>query len=82
MAEKKAITREMRHRYKKATKAKKAVTLDELTALTGWTRSYASRAPDRAKTSESPSSSKRNRIFQQGLLAVTPTRVNRITALR
>lgn len=44
MAEKKAITREMRRRYKKAAKTKKAVMLDELTALTGWTRSYASRA--------------------------------------
>ena len=44
MAEKKAITREMRCRYKKTTKAGKAVMLDELTALTGWSRSYASRA--------------------------------------
>ena len=44
MAEKKAITREMRHRYKKASKTGKAAMLDELVALTGWTRSYASRA--------------------------------------
>ncbi len=44
MAEKKAITREMRRRYNKATKPEKAAMLDELTALTGWTRSYASRA--------------------------------------
>ena len=34
----------MHRRYKKATKAGKAVMLDELTALTGWTRNYASRA--------------------------------------
>ena len=44
MPEKKAITREMRRRYNKTSKSEKAVMLDELTALTGWTRSYASRA--------------------------------------
>jgi len=44
MAEKKAITQEMRRRYRKASKRDKASMLDELTALTGWTRSYASRA--------------------------------------
>lgn len=44
MAEKKAITREMRCRYRKASKTDKAAMLDELVALTGWTRGYASRA--------------------------------------
>jgi len=44
MAEKKVLTREMRRRYKKASKKEKAAMLDELTALTGWCRSYASRA--------------------------------------
>ena len=44
MPEKKAITREMRRRYRKASKTEKAAMLDELVALTGWTRSYASRA--------------------------------------
>jgi uncharacterized small protein (DUF1192 family) len=44
MAEKKAITGEMRRRYRKACKNEKAMMLDELSALTGWTRSYASRA--------------------------------------
>jgi hypothetical protein len=44
MAEKKAITREMRRRYKKASKTGKATMLDELVALTGWCRNYASRA--------------------------------------
>jgi hypothetical protein len=44
MAEKKAITREMRRRYKKASKSERGRMLDELVALTGWTRSYASRA--------------------------------------
>ncbi|MDY0088477.1 MAG: transposase family protein [Coriobacteriia bacterium] len=53
MAEKKAITREMRRRYKKASKTDKAVMLDELTALTGWTRSYASRALRRERPKRS-----------------------------
>jgi hypothetical protein len=44
MAEKSAITHEMRRRYGKASKTDKARMLDELVALTGWTRSYASRA--------------------------------------
>lgn len=44
MAEKKAITREMHRRYRKASKTQKAKMLDELCALTGWNRSYASRA--------------------------------------
>ena len=44
MSEKKSITREMRRRYQKASKSGKATMLDELSALTGWTRSYASRA--------------------------------------
>ena len=44
MAEKKAITREMRRRYKGSSKSERGRMLDELTALTGWTRSYASRA--------------------------------------
>jgi len=44
MTEKKSITREMRRRYKRAAKTEKAVMLDELSALTGWSRSYASRA--------------------------------------
>ena len=64
MAEKKAITREMRRRYKKATKAEKAVTLDELTALTRWTRSYASRALRREpKKSRGPETRGRKRIY-------------------
>lgn len=44
MSEKKAVTREMRRRYKKASKSERGRMLDELTALTGWTRSYAGRA--------------------------------------
>ncbi|MGV8082889.1 MAG: transposase family protein [Coriobacteriia bacterium] len=44
MSEKKSVTREMRRRYKKASKSERGRMLDELTALTGWTRSYAARA--------------------------------------
>jgi len=44
MTEKKAITREMRRRYHKASKTVKASMLDELVELTGWCRNYASRA--------------------------------------
>lgn len=44
MAEKKAITQAMRRRYNKASKSAKALMLDELVALTGWCRNYASRA--------------------------------------
>ncbi|MDZ4178942.1 MAG: transposase family protein, partial [Coriobacteriia bacterium] len=64
MAEKRAITREMRRRYRKATKAVKAVMLDELTALTGWTRSYASRALRREPRKHSgPETRGRKRIY-------------------
>lgn len=43
MAEKRSITREMGRRYRKASKSEKAAILDELTALTAWSRSYSSR---------------------------------------
>lgn len=44
MAERKAVTRQMARRYEAATKAEKGRTLDELCALTGWSRSHARRA--------------------------------------
>jgi len=44
MAERKAVTKEMLKRYAKGSKAEKGRVLDELCALTGWTRRHARRA--------------------------------------
>lgn len=65
MAEKKALTREMYRRYRKASKSEKASMLGELTALTGWTRSYASRALRRGPVRKrfGPETRGRKRIY-------------------
>jgi len=44
MAERRAVTKQMARRYEKASKAEKGAMLDELCALTGWTRRHARRA--------------------------------------
>jgi hypothetical protein len=44
MAERKAVTKQMARRYRKASKAEKTRMLDELSALTGCTRRHARRA--------------------------------------
>ena len=44
MAHRKAVTKEMLKRYAKGSKAEKGRILDELCALTGWTRRHARRA--------------------------------------
>ena len=44
MAERKAVTRQMALRYRKASKEQKGLMLNELCALTGWNRDYARRA--------------------------------------
>ncbi|MDZ4064960.1 MAG: transposase family protein [Coriobacteriia bacterium] len=64
MAEKRSITREMRRRYRRASKSEKAAILDTLTALTGWSRSYASRALRREpKKRSGPETRGRKRIY-------------------
>jgi len=44
MAERKAVTKTMAKRYRKASRTEKTTMLDELCALTGWTRDHARRA--------------------------------------
>src|SRR6059058_2663669 len=44
MAERKAVTRQLADRYRKAPKKQKKLILDELCALTGWHRDHARRA--------------------------------------
>jgi hypothetical protein len=44
MQERRAVTKQMARRYEKASRAEKASMLDELCALTGWTRRHARRA--------------------------------------
>ena len=44
MAERKAVTSQMAVRYGQATKGEKGRMLDELCALTGWTRRHSRRA--------------------------------------
>ena len=63
MAERKAVTKQMATRYAKAKKAEKGRMLDELCALTGWTRRHARRALGSARTPPRPSSRRRVRIY-------------------
>jgi hypothetical protein len=44
MAERKAVTKQMARRYERASRTEKGTMLDELCALTGWTRRHAQRA--------------------------------------
>ena len=44
MAERKAVTKQMARRYKRASKKEKGRILEELCELTGWTRRHARRA--------------------------------------
>jgi hypothetical protein len=69
MAERKAITRQLAGRYAKATKTEKGRILDELCALTGWTRRHARRALGQAlRTPEHPPARPRTRIYAEEVL--------------
>jgi hypothetical protein len=60
MAQRKAVTKQMARRYQKGTKTEKGRMLDELCALTGWTRRHARRALAEA-TSDRPRPQRRPR---------------------
>jgi hypothetical protein len=61
MAERQAVTRQMAKRYKRSPKKEKGRMLDELCALTGWTRRHARRALDQAALPKTPASPSRGR---------------------
>src|SRR6266540_7309580 len=74
MAERKAVTKQMAGRYAKASKKDKGKMLDELCALTGWTRRHARRALAQAiRPSQRPPRPPRPRIY--GPEVVDPLRV-------
>ena len=70
MAERKAVTKQMARRYNKAAKAEKTKMLDELCALTGWTRRHARRAIAGAiHPAPAPPRKPRPRIYDEEVLA-------------
>jgi len=74
MAERKAVTKQMAGRYAKASKKDKGKMLDELCALTGWTRRHARRALAQAiRPSQRPPRPPRPKIY--GPEVVEPLRV-------
>lgn len=73
MAERKAVTKQMAGRYAKASKKDKGKMLDELCALTGWTRRHARRALAQAIASQRPPRPPRPRIY--GPEVLEPLRV-------
>jgi hypothetical protein len=69
MAERKAVTKEVARRYVKASKTDKGRMLDELCALTGWTRRHARRALAQAlQGSPQPPRRTRPRIYGPEIL--------------
>jgi hypothetical protein len=69
MAERKAVTKEMLKRYEKGSKIDKGRILDELCALTGWTRRHAGRAlTAAAQGQDRPSEAPEKRIYSPEIL--------------
>ncbi len=75
MAERKAVTKQMAKRYDRASKKDKGRLLDELCALTGWTRRHARRALRVALGPAEPSRAVRPRPRTYGEDVVEPLRV-------
>lgn len=72
MAERKAVTKQMAGRYARASKAEKGRMLDELCALTGWTRRHARRALTEAANPPPASGRRRGRppVYRGEVLVV------------
>jgi hypothetical protein len=69
MAERRAVTKQMARRYHRASKAEKGRMLDELCALTGWTRRHARRALTQVFSGKAAAARKpRQRIYGEEIL--------------
>lgn len=74
MQERKAVTKQMAKRYQRSSKAEKGRMLDELCALTGWTRRHARRALVQAASPPVPAG-KRGRPVIYGVEVIAPLRL-------
>lgn len=74
MAERKAITKQMGRRYAEASKTEKGLMLDELCALTGWTRRHARRCLVQV-VAEPPEPQRRPRPKTYGPEVVGPLKI-------
>ena len=74
MAQRKAVTSEMARRYPKASKQEKGRMLDELCALTGWSRRHARRAVLDAVNPSPPTGARRGRPAVYGEDVLRPLR--------
>jgi len=74
MAQRKAVTKELARRYGRASKPEKGRMLDELCALTGWSRRHARRALLEAVRGTQPSGARRGRPAVYGEEVLRPLR--------